>query len=218
MGSTVRKQEIGNQGRVPVVEFLHHAHEPAKKTHEAIDGVGHLNKGVHVFAGKKAFRIYNLATDEVGLSKANNLRGAVKSARLRTVFKVTSEVGEKLEILAFIASFAENVTEAHAEFDKILSSKDSSAQKAVHLARLADQIANRTVMGTFTAGVSTIYEALKGYCLMGTLAGGKIGSASAQCVKVLEQADFDVKTAGKYVADTAGKNNAILNMIEITLH
>lgn len=206
------------KNRIPVIELLRHGHEPVKKGKEFIDGAGDVNKGIHVFAGKKAFRIYNLATDEVGLNKASNLRGVVKNARLRTVFNITSEVGERLEVLAFIAAFAENVTESHAEFDKILTSNESSARKAVHMARLADQIANRTLVGTFTAGVSTIYDALKGYCLMGTLAGGKVGNTSMQCVKVLEDADLRVKTAGQSLADLAAKNNVFLNTVEIVLH
>ena len=218
MPSVTQKHSGENDRRVPVVEFLHHAHEPAKKGKEFIEGMGNVNKGVHVFAGKKAFRIYNLATDEVGLNKMGNLRGVVKSPGMRTLFKISSEVGERLEILAFLAAFAENVTESHAEFDKILASNESHARKAVHLARLADRIANRTVVGTFTAGVTTIYDALRGWCLIGTMAGGKIGDASAQCVKVLQDADFLVKTTGSSLADSAANNNVILNTIEITLH
>lgn len=218
MPFATQKRATQTEGKIPVVEFLHHAHEPVKKGNDFIERADQVNHGIHVFAGKKAFRIYNLASDEVGLSKAGNLRGVVKSARLRTVFKVTSEVGERLEVLAFIAAFAENVTESHAEFDKILISNDSSARKAVHLARLANQIANRTLLGTFTSGVSTIYDALKGYCLMGTMAGGKVGDASMQCVKVLEDADLRVKTTGRSLADFAAKNNVILNTVEIMLH
>jgi len=216
--ASANQKNGSEKDRVPVIELLRHAHEPVKKGKDFIEGSGDVNKGIHVFAGKKAFRIYNLATDEVGLNKLNNLRGVVKNARLRTVFNITSEVGERLEVLAFIAAFAENVTESHAEFDKILTSNESSARKAVHMARLADQIANRTLIGTFTAGVSTIYDALKGYCLMGTLAGGKVGNTSMQCVKVLEDADLRVKTAGKSLADLAAKNNTFLNTIEIVLH
>src|SRR5579864_606941 len=216
--ASANQKNGSEKDRVPVIELLRHAHEPVKKGKDFIEGSGDVNKGIHVFAGKKAFRIYNLATDEVGLNKLNNLRGVVKNARLRTVFNITSEVGERLEVLAFIAAFAENVTESHAEFDKILTSNESSARKAVHMARLADQIANRTLIGTFTAGVSTIYDALKGYCLMGTLAGGEVGNTSMQCVKVLEDADLRVKTAGKSLADLAAKNNTFLNTIEIVLH
>ena len=216
--ASANQKNGSEKDRIPVIELLRHGHEPVKQGKEFIEGAGNVNKGIHVFAGKKAFRIYNLATDEVGLNQVSNLRGVVKNARLRTVFNITSKVSERLEVLAFIAAFAENVTESHAEFDKILTSNESSARKAVHLARLADQIANRTLIGTFTAGVSTIYDALKGYCLMGTLAGGRVGDASMQCVKVLEDADLRVKTAGKSLADLAAKNNVFLNTVEIVLH
>jgi hypothetical protein len=203
---------------VPVVEILHRAETPTALGNKFVEVTDNLNRAVNVYAGKNAFRIYQATTGEIGRNKLGTLQGMVKSARWKTVFRVTSEVGEKLEIIAFLASFAENITKAAPEFEAIATSNDSRASKCLHFTRLAHTIGARTAVGVFTSGVSTIYEVLKGWCLIGTLAGGNFGAASQQCVNILEDADFRVKAAGKTVADLAANSNPLLNVIEITLH
>jgi hypothetical protein len=216
---TVQKgRPAESTSRLPVVEILHRAESPVGTGNKAVEVVDNLNRAVNVYAGKNAFRIYEAATGEIGKNSIGTLQGMVKSARWKTVFRVSSEVGEKVEIIAFLAAFAENVTKAGPEFEAIVSSNDSRARKCLHLTRLADAIGKRTAVGAFTSGVSTIYEVLKGWCLIGTLADGKFGAASARCVSVLDDADFRVKTAGKALADFSANSNPILNVIEITLH
>jgi hypothetical protein len=197
--------------RVPVVEILHEAKETIEKGES-------MNRLVKVYAGKNAFRIYQASRGVIGKNRIGNLQGMVKSAKARTIFQVTSEIGEKLEILSFLAVFAQNIADAGPEFEAIWDSKDSPARKYVHLTQLADKIGKRTATGMFTAGVSTIYDALKGWCLIGSLAGGAVGNAANQCVSVLQDADFRVKAAGKAIADFASEQNPVLNTIEIIVH
>lgn len=217
MATMPKARPLERSSRLPVVEILHKAESPVETGNKVIGFLDDSTKAVTVYAGKNAFRIYQASTGLIGENSIGNLQGMVKSARWRTVFRVSTEAGEKIEVIAFLASLAENITKAAPEFEAISKSNDSTAHKCVRLTRLADAIGQRTAMGVFTAGVSTIYEALKGWCLIGSLAGGKLGKASTQCVSVLESADFRVKTAGKAVADFATQSNPILNTIDIVL-
>ena len=202
---------------LPVVEILHSAEHPTEKVENNFGHAEHLNRLVKVYSGEKAFRIYEASTGMIGKNRIGTLQGMVKSAKWRTVFRISSDAGEKMEVLAFLAIFAKNVAESADEFEDIWQSKESHARKYFHFVRLADTIGKRTAAGVFTAGVSTLYDALKGWCMIGGLVGGSFGQASNQCVSVIEDADFRVKAAGKAIADWSSKSDPILNTIDIIL-
>lgn len=204
-------------GRLPVVEILHSTKHPTEKFEKNFGHVEDLNGLVEVYAGGKAFRIYEASTGMIGRNAIGTLQGMVKSAKWRTVFRITSDAGEKMEVLAFLAIFAKNIAESADEFEAIWQSKESHARKYFHFVRLADTIGKRTAAGVFTAGVSTIYDALKGWCMIGGLFGGSFGHASNQCVSMIEDADFRVKAVGKAIADWSSKSDPILNTIDIIL-
>jgi hypothetical protein len=215
--ATLPKSKPVQTGRLPVIEILHTAKHPTERFDENVGHVEDLNGLVKVYVGGKAFRIYEASTGMIGSNRIGTLQGMVKSAKWRTVFRITSDAGEKMEVLAFLAIFAKNVAESADEFEAIWESKESHARKYFHFVRLADTIGKRTAAGAFTAGVSTIYDALKGWCMIGGLFGGGLGLASNQCVSVIEDADFRVKAAGKAAADWSSKSDPMLNTIDIIL-
>jgi len=203
-----------NNKRVPVVEILSEELETANKR---LDYLGNGLSAIKVFAGTNAFRVYEATTGAIKTNAVGTLQGMVKSAKARTVFRVTSELGEKLEIVALLAGLAENLTKAGPEFEAVLTSKDSPALKAIRLQRLAEAVAARTAVGVVTSGVETIYDALKGWCMIGGLAGGRFGSAANKCVDVLEDANLLVKSTGAKLADYSAEANPTLNVFELVV-
>ena len=161
----------------PVVELLFDKYAILKKGQEILDTVGTITGDVKTYAGKNAFRVYNIMTESIGKNSIGNMQGMVKSARWNTAFKIVAETSEKIELIALLAGFASNVAEARPEFDAICNSKDSEALKAVHLAELARAVANRTLIGVVTGGVHMMYQALKGWCMIG----GSPNSRAAKC-------------------------------------
>jgi hypothetical protein len=213
VGTTTKK-------RLPVVEVLSKANEGINKpvpglNENPLDLVGNGMDAVKVFAGKNAFRIYNAATGEIGKNSIGTLQGMVKSADARAVFRVVGEVGEKFEIVAFLAGLADNLQKTSSEFEAVWQSNDSAVAKAANFNRLARAVAARTAIGIVTSGVGTIYDALKGWCMIGGLAGGKMELAAKQCVDVLEDAKLGVDKVGNELADLSA--DPTMYVIEIRL-
>lgn len=202
----------------PVLELVFEKDGVLKKGQDFLDNVGTIVGDVKTYAGTNAFRVYNVWTDSIGKNSIKTMQGMVKSARWKSVFKFTAETGEYIEYIALLASFASNVAEAKPEFDAICNSKYSDALKAARIAELARAVANRTAIGIVTGGVHMMYQALKGWCMIGgALTGGLQNAQSNQCVQIISKADLYVESAGKWVADTAAKNDPSLLLIEINL-
>jgi hypothetical protein len=201
----------------PVVEILSSAQKPARQAERSVGYVDDAITAVKVYAGTNAFRIYNAAAELAGTNAIGTLQGMVKSAKWRAVFRISSEASEKIEVIAFLAGLAVNITEAASEFEAVWVSKDSPVVKGGKFGRLAQRVGMRTAMGMITGGVSTIYEALEGWCMIAGLPGGKFQSASNQCVSVLREADFMVTATSKVIADLAA-DGTIWNVIEIVLY
>jgi len=195
------------KNRVPVVEILSEATDKVNDpitsgvNENVVDLVGNGVSAVKVFVGKNAFRIYEATTGMIGKNSVGTLQGMVKSADGRMCFRVVSEVGEKFEIVAFLAGLAGNIKKAAPEFKAVWVSQDSPAVKAAHFSRLARAVGGRTVVGAVTAGVGTIYDALTGWCLIGGLAGGTFESTAQECVAVLKDAKLTVDKVGTEIAD-----------------
>jgi len=192
-------------GRLPVVEIISRTTDRVNKPIEGVnenvvDFAGNGLDAIKVFAGKKAFRVYGATTGVIGRNSVHNLQGMVKSADARAVFNIVSEVGEKIEIIAFLAGLADNINKSASEFEAVWMSTDPPIVKAAHFTRLARGVAARTAIGTVTAGVGTIYDALKGWCLIGGLAGGEFQSTANKCVDVLEDAKLLVDKVGTEIA------------------
>lgn len=219
MASATDKQLAASPRHVtsPVVELLFDKYSMLKNGQEILDTVGTIIGDVKTYAGKNAFRVYKM-TESIGKNSIGNMQGMVKSARWNTAFKIVAETSEKIQLIALLAGFATNVAEARPEFDAICNSKDSETLKAVHLAELARAVANRTAIGVVTGGVHMMYQALKGWCMIGgAVTQGLQNAGSNQCVKIVSDADLYVDSAGKWIADTAAKGDPTLRLIEIRL-
>lgn len=220
MGSATEKRPVTATRHFtsPVVELIFEKDGVLKKGQDTLDTVGTIVGHVKTYAGKNAFRVYNVLSESIGTNSIGTMQGMVKSARWKTAFKIAAETGEKIEFIALLASFASNVAEARPEFEAICNSRDSEALKAVHLAELSRAVAYRTAIGVVTGGVHMMYQALTGWCMIGgALTQGVQNAGSNQCVKILSDADMYVEKAGKWMADTAAKSDPTLRLIEIRL-
>jgi len=192
----------------PVVEIVSHVDD-------AVDHVGHANHAVKAFTGGRAFRVYNTLREESALNSSGNLRGMVKSARWRVVFKYSSKVGEHLENMGTLASFAANIAEMWDEFETVAKSPDSAALKGMRFAAAAGTAAERTLLGSVPAGVHLIYLSLQGWCQIAGLAGGKIESGANECANTLKSADAIVKKSFSTIADTGNQSKAFWWVVDL---
>src|ERR1700693_1138927 len=139
--------------QLPVVEILFSAQKPAKQAERSIGYVDDAITAVKVYAGTNAFRIYNATAGLGGTNAIGTLQGMVKSAKWRAVFRISSEAGEKIEVIAFLAALAVNITEAASEFEAVWVSKDSPVVKGGKFGHLAQRVGARTAMGVLAGGV-----------------------------------------------------------------
>lgn len=125
-----------NDNRLPVIEILSTANDKINKpissgvNETPTDLAENAIDALKVLAGKAAFRIYDAGAGTIGRNAMGTLQGVVKSANGRMVFNVITEVGEKIEIIAFLAGLADNIEKTTAEFQAVWMSKDPSAVKA----------------------------------------------------------------------------------------
>lgn len=185
-----------NEGRHPVVEIVSHVDQ-------AVDHAGHANDAVRTVAGNRAFRVYSAA--QPALNSSGDLRGMVKSARWRVVFNYSSKIGEHLENIGTLASFAANVAEMWNEFEAVAKSSDPVTVKGMRFAAAAGTAAERTLLGSIPAGVHLIYLSLQGWCQIAGLAGGRIEAGASECVNTLKTADAIVKKSFSAITDTANQ-------------
>jgi hypothetical protein len=194
--------------RHPVVELI----QSQRKTAEWIDRrLGQADLGrtaTQAVAGGRAFRDYGVLSNTVGVNKAGNLRGMVLNAKWRMVFTHTSEVGEYMENIGYLASLASGIMESAPKIEAILDSRGSAAMKGLQISAISGSIAQRALLGVVPAGAHLIYRSLEGWCMIAGLAGGPFQSGAAQCIKTLRYADVLVQTSFRVVTDTSNQSKA----------
>lgn len=199
----------------PVLELLHHQRETIATVDRRLGQADLGRTAVQMVAGGRAFRIYHPLTDMVGLNSASapNLRGMVQSAKWRTIFQHTSEAGEYMENIGYLAAFAAELAHAAPRIDMIMDSSDSAVLKGMQLSGLAGTIAQRVLMGVVPAGAHLMYLSLQGWCMLFGLAGGKAQAGSAEGIRTLHSADTLVNTTFQTVTDTDVQSKAVWTVI-----
>lgn len=178
--------------------------------------VGSLSSAAGILkaiSASEAFRKYNWIAGSPALNLSGDFRGMVISAKWRTVFNVSSKVGDVLGNLAVIAALAGNIVNARTEIEQILSSNASADIKA---AKISDQVASvaiRTVAGVVPVGYEALSFSLQGYCQIGGLLSGGRFNAQA-CINNLKSSRAWINTTYQNVTD----GNNIYNFINVHIN
>lgn len=191
---------------------IHHCHPVVKilgKTSEQLDNAHHAVETFKAIAGTRAFREYDWLKDVAIANKSGNFRGMVVSARWKTLFDYSSEVGKVLENVGTFATFAANIAQMGHQFETIWTSRDPMAMKGLRFAVAAGTAAERTLAGRTVTGVHLIYKSLEGWCMIAGLAGGPLRSASDRCIDTLKNADALVHKTCSVLTDTNNQSKAI---------
>jgi hypothetical protein len=199
----------------PVLELIHSQHQRAELVDRRLGQADMARTTVQMVAGGRAFRDYNALADSIGLSKAQNLRGMVVSKNWRALFRHTSEVGEYMENIGYLASIAAEISKSAPLFQKIVDSPDSAALKGMQIASLAGSIAQKALIGAVPAGAHLIYRSLEGWCMLAGLAGSSVQPAATSCIATLQRADTLVQTTFDTITDTSEQSKAVWYVIDI---
>lgn len=198
----------------PVIQFIHAQQKTAEKIDYRWTQIELGRDGLQAVIGGRAFRSYDALSQSVGLNKAGNLRGMVLSSKWRTLFRYSSDAGEYMETIGYLATLVSGIAESAPRIDAIAVSSDSPAVKGLQIAGIAGTIAQRTLLGAIPAGTHLIYRSLEGWCMIAGLAGPKAQSAASQCISTLNYADTLVQTAFQTVTDTSNESRAVWSVID----
>lgn len=203
----------GARSHRPVVELVHSQQRVIEKADRRLDQGGWVITAAKVLIGSQAYRKYDSFIGAVGLNKAGNFRGMIVSTKWRTLFQHTSEVGEYMENIGYLATLASGIAEASPKIERILGSSDSPVLKGMKISASAGTIAQRALLGVVPGGAHLIYRSLEGWCMIAGLAGGKIQATATQCVATLRYADTLVNTTFQTVTDTNSQSKAVWSVI-----
>jgi len=192
--------------RHPVVELIHSQSTTAELIDRRLGQADLGRTAIQAVAGGRAFRDYGALSNTIGVNRAGNLRGMVLSAKWRTVFTHTSEVGEYMENIGYLASLASGIMESAPKIEAILGSRDSAVMKGLQISAMASTIAQRALLGVVPAGAHLIYRSLEGWCMIAGLAGGPFQSGTTECIRTLRYADALVQTSFRAVTDTSNQS------------
>jgi hypothetical protein len=117
----------------PVVELLHNQHKRAERIDIRLGQADLGRTAIQAVMGGRAFRSYGAFSNTIGVNKAGNLRGMVVSAKWQTMSRHTSEVGEYLENIGYLAAIASGIIESAPKFEAILGSSDSTGIKGAKI-------------------------------------------------------------------------------------
>jgi hypothetical protein len=117
-------------------------------------------------------------------------------------------VGEYAENLGYLAAIGAGVAEQAPRIEQILNGRGDPVVKGLQITSIAGTIAERALLGVIPTGTHLIYRSLEGWCMIAGLPGGKMGSASAEGIKVLQSADALVQTTFNQVTDTDNQAKA----------
>jgi hypothetical protein len=199
----------------PVLELIHSQHKRAELVDRRLGQLDMARTSIQMVAGGRAFREYNALAGTIGLSNAKNLRGMVVSKNWRVLFRHSSEIGEYMENIGYLASIAAEISKSAPLFQKIVDSSDSSALKGMQIASLAGSIAQKVLVGAVPAGAHLIYRSLEGWCMLAGLAGSSVQPAATSCIDTLKHADTLVQTTFDTITDTSEQSKAVWYVIDI---
>ena len=202
----------------PIIEIIHaqqgHAEKLDRRTAQADLG----RRAIQAVIGGRAFRKYHALSETVGLNRAGNLRGMVVSAKMRTMFRYSSDVGEYMENLGYLTTFAAETAKSAPQIESILDSDDPKTLKGMKLAALSGTVAQRTLLGVVPAGAHLVYRSLEGWCMVAGLAGGNVQLAALEGIRTLHRADAYVTTAFEMITDTSNQSNVLWWVIDLLAH
>lgn len=184
------------------------------KPHAVIDLVDRADRGgnyvssgsnaLRAISASEAFRKYNWLSKLPVTNASGNFRGMVVSARWRTVYQVTSDVGDVLDKVTLFVGLATNIVQSAPQIEAIAGSNDSWEIKGAKISTQVSSIALRTVGGGIPFGVHLFALSLEGYCRIAGLITGPSWGAPNQALRKLQMVDGFVQT--KFNAVTDGNN------------
>jgi len=142
----------------------------------------------------------------------------VLSAKLRTVFRYSSDLGDFLGAVGFFAEFVAGLAEKAPELEGVGRSSNSMSLVGLHLAAIAGTAAERALLGIIPVGTHAIYRLLEGSCAMAVSAIPDLQSAATQCIDTLKRADVLVQSSYKIVTDTQNQARAFWWVVDTVLH
>jgi hypothetical protein len=198
----------------PVIEFLHGQHKTAEELDHRWTQVELGIHGLRAVIGGRAFRSFHPLSGTFELNKAGNLRGIVVSARWRTLFRHTSDVGEYRTNVGYLATLVSGIAESAPKIESIVNSPNSPTLKGMEIAATASTIAQRALLGAVPEGAHLIYRSLEGWCMIAGLVGGKADSVASHCLSTLHNADTLVQTTFKTITDANNQAKAVWSVID----
>jgi hypothetical protein len=211
------KQEIAVRSNhsYPMIELVHSHERTAENVSHRTDQAVLGKIGLQTVMAGRAFREYHALSQRIGLNRAGNLRGMVVSARWRTLFRYTSEVGEHLDNLGYLAALASGIATSAPKFESIVASSDSAALKGLKIAATTSTIAQRALLGVVPAGAHMIYRSLEGWCMIGGLVGGSARPDASPAVRAIQGADAWVQTKFQMITDTDNQSRAFWWLVDL---
>jgi hypothetical protein len=173
----------------------------AEKSDGIAGGIDSGGKVLKAISASEAFRSYNWIKNVPTTNAAGNFRGMVISARWKTVFDFTSDVGETIGNIATLAGFAASLAEASSQIESILKSNNDWATKGAMISTQVSSAAVRTVGGIMPGGTHVLALSLQGYCGMADLATRQSLTGPKQCVQKLQSMDAWVRSTFNTVTD-----------------
>ncbi len=113
--------DSSNDVREPWLAVLDTAADASKVVRDA-------SKGVRLYVGPKAYRVYNSFTGSIGRNLSGNLRGMVLNRQFRTVFDVSLKVGDAAKQAAFFLSFVREAWISSRDIDRSNHSFEAKLQ------------------------------------------------------------------------------------------
>ena len=133
--------------------------------------------------GSEAFRRFNVFLGPA-LNKSNNLRGMVVNARMRSIYKLSGNVGEKLAVVSALIEVAKE----YSKIQTVYNSENSNLDKTSHITLLTSAAVLRGVTSIVPTAVHYTLLSAEGYAmLLSLLTGNQSGNALAAKLDAADQ-------------------------------
>ena len=195
-----------------VVEVLDTAVGMAGKVKDANDYV------VKVVAGSEAFRKYNWLAGVPVLNSAGNLRGMVVNPRMRAIYTMSVNFGEKLAKADQALGLASIFIEIAKDYPRLQQAFDSDAplnDKGPLMLSLASMAILRAVTGVVPAGAHLLAKSLEGYCDLAFVLTGGSNTAPLTWAEGLQSLDSQITAAHRQIFDGQNYYNFIMHHLVI---
>jgi hypothetical protein len=135
------------------------------------------------------------------MNKSGNLRGMVINARARSIYGLTTNIGDRLtryESALFLASVAIEFAHEGHKAVAVWNGEENASQKAAHLSLIGSMAIFRAVTGVVPQATHLLAKSIEGYLMIGDFAsGGRLHQGATHAIESLNMIDKVVTTTYK---------------------